>query len=51
MTAIRAAIAHMNALKLREQFVYRKIADQCGVDRSTLSRRHKISGQHKLNPQ
>jgi hypothetical protein len=60
MTAIEAAIAHINALQPGEKLVYLKIADQYGVDRSMLSRRHKqvqasketkISEQHKLNLQ
>jgi hypothetical protein len=41
MAPIDDAIAAIEALKPGEKLVYQKIADQFGVDRSTLARRHK----------
>jgi hypothetical protein len=60
MAPIDDALAAINALKPGEKLVYQKIADQYGVDRSTLARRHKRvqaprttkdSNQQKLIPQ
>ena len=60
MAPIDAALAAIEALKPGEKLVYQKIADQFGVDRSTLARRHrgvqaarenKYSQQQKLTPQ
>jgi hypothetical protein len=41
MTGIKDALAEINNLKPGDKLVYQQIADKHGVDRSTLSRRHK----------
>jgi hypothetical protein len=41
MTGVDEALAEINAPEPGEKLVYQKIADKHGVDRSTLSRRHK----------
>ena len=41
MAPIDDALAAIESLKPGEQLVYQKIADQFGVDRSTLARRHR----------
>ena len=41
MAPIDNALAAIKALKPEEKLVYQKIADQYGVDRSTLARRHR----------
>ncbi len=41
MTPIEEAIAELESLKLGESINYTKIAQKYGVDRSTLSRRHR----------
>ena len=60
MAPIDNALAAIKALKPEEKLVYQKIADQYGVDRSTLARRHrgvqaaqetKYSQQQKLTLQ
>ena len=60
MTGIKDALAEINNLKPGEKLVYQQIADKHGVDRSTLSRRHKqiqadqetkSVNQQKLTPQ
>jgi AraC-like DNA-binding protein len=60
MAPIDNAIAAIEALEPGEKLVYQKIADQFGVDRSTLARRHrrvqlpketKYFNQQKLTPQ
>jgi len=60
MTAIDNALAEIDALEPGEKLCYQKIATRHGVDRSTLSRRHKQiqapratkdTNQQKLNPQ
>ena len=60
MAAINKALAAIEALKPGEKLVYYKIADQYGVSRITLARRHKQIqtsreakdlNQQKLNPQ
>jgi hypothetical protein len=60
MAPIDDALAAIEALEPGEKLVYQKIADQYGVDRSTLARRHKRvqvprelkdSNQKKLTPQ
>jgi hypothetical protein len=60
MAPIDDALAAIEALDSGEKLVYQKIADQFGVDRSTLARRHKgvqapreakDSNQQKLNQQ
>ena len=60
MAPIDEALAAIEALEPEEKLVYQKIADQYGVDRSTLARRHKRvqnsqevkhSSQQKLTPQ
>jgi hypothetical protein len=60
MAPINNALAAIEAQGLEEKLVYQRISDQCGVDRSTLARRHKLvqvsqevkqSSQQKLTPQ
>ena len=60
MAPMDDALAAIKALKPGEKLVYQKIADQYGVDRSTLTRQHKRvqaprtvkdSSQQKLTPQ
>jgi hypothetical protein len=60
MAPIDDAIAAIEALGPGEKLLYQRIADQFGVDRSTLARRHKgvqvpretkDSQQHKLTQQ
>jgi hypothetical protein len=60
MAPIDDALAAIEAQGPEEKFVYQRIADQYGVDRSTLARRHKRvqvsqevkhSSQQKLTPQ
>ena len=41
MAPIDDALAAIEALKPEEKLVYQRIADQNGVDRTTLARRHK----------
>lgn len=41
MDLIEAAIDWIDSLDPGEKFVYKEIADRFGVDRSTLSRRHR----------
>ena len=41
MAPINDALAAIEALKPEEKLVYQRIADQNGVDRTTLARRHK----------
>jgi len=41
MAPIDDALAAIEALEPGEKLVYQKIADQFGVDRSTLARRHR----------
>jgi hypothetical protein len=60
MPGIKDALAEINNLKPGDKLVYQKIADKHGVDRSTLSRKHKQTqddqetknvNQQKLSPQ
>jgi hypothetical protein len=59
-TAMEAALTAIESLEPGEKFTYQEIADQYGVQRSTLSRRHRgrqgtleaqRTNQQKLNPQ
>jgi transposase-like protein len=43
MSPIEAAIEAIESLRSGEKFSYTKVASQFGVDRSTLSRRHKAT--------
>jgi len=47
MSPIDDALAAIEALELGETLVYQKVADQFGVDRSTLARRHKGVQAHR----
>ena len=60
MSSIQAAIKEIESLSPEQSFTYKEIAAKHGVNRSTLSRRHraastshaaKVINQQKLNPQ
>ncbi|KAI1676938.1 Tc5 transposase DNA-binding domain containing protein [Pyrenophora tritici-repentis] len=60
MTAIQEAIEYIESREAGDKFSYRQVAKVFGVDRTTLSRRHKglqvsyeakIANQQRLNPQ
>jgi hypothetical protein len=45
MAPIDDALAHIGSLKPGDKLCYQKIADEYGVERSTLSRRHRAISQ------
>jgi hypothetical protein len=54
MGAIEEALAALDSLSEGEKFCYQKIADRYGVNRSTLSKRHRVfqgSMDHAINLQ
>jgi transposase len=60
ITAIQEAIEYIESREAGDKFSYRQVAKIFGVDRTTLSRRHKglqvsheakIANQQRLNPQ